>query len=138
MSLKLFTGPWMKKLQQLWNEDPKMTKNLGKVEFYSYIGYGFKDEEQPRGFIYVDNGRVIEAGEWSGEQLNWDLRADRKHWQQWINEGFGLARLGKAVTAGDLVFKTGDYRQMVRNVKLSVPFLRHFELMSEINTDYKV
>ena len=90
MSLKLFTGPWMKKLQQLWNEDEKMTRNLAKVDFYSYIGYGFKDEEHPRCYIYVDNGRVIEAGEWGGEQLNWDLRADKKHWEKWSFHFFNL------------------------------------------------
>lgn len=138
MSLKLFTGPWMKRLQQLWNEDEKMTKNLAKIDFYSYIGYGFKDEAHPRAYIYVDNGRVIEAGEWDGEQLNWDLRADHKLWEKWLKEGFGLMRLGKAVTAGELVFKTGDYHQMVRNVRLSVPFLRHLELMGEIKTDFNV
>jgi hypothetical protein len=138
VSLKLFTGPWMKKLQQLWNDDAKMRKNLARADFYSYIGYGFKDEEHPRGFIYVDNGRIIDAGEWDGEQLNWDLRADHQHWEKWLNEGFGLVHLGKAVAAGELVFVSGDYRQMVRNVKLSVPFLRHFELMGEIKTDYHV
>ncbi len=138
MSLKLFSDAWMKKLANSWNEDPKMLQNLQKVDFYSYIGYGFKGEENPRGFIYVDNGRVIEAGAWSGEELNWDLRATRESWNKWLTKGFGLARLGAAVTSRELEFKTGDYHQMVRNVKLSVPFLRHLELMSEIDTDYDV
>lgn len=138
MSLKLFSEPWMKKLQQLWNDDPKMLKNLQKVDFYSYIGYGLKGESHPRGFIYVDNGKVVEAGEWDGESLNWDLRADKASWEKWLKEGFGLTRLGKAVATGELVFVVGDYRQMVRNVRLSVPFLRHLELMSEIKTDYHV
>ena len=138
MSLKLFSDPWMNKLQQLWNEDPKMLKHLGKVDFYSYIGYGLKGEEHPRGFIYVDNGKVIEAAEWDGESLNWDLRADKGSWEKWFKEGFGLAGLGKAVASGELVFVSGDYRQMVRNLNLSVPFLRHLELMAKIKTDYNV
>jgi hypothetical protein len=138
VSLKLFSEPWIKKLQQLWNEDPKMLKNLQKIDFYSYIGYGLKGEEHPRAFIYVDNGKVVEASEWDGEALNWDLRADRGSWENWLKEGFGLAHLGKAVTTGELVFVSGDYRQMVRNVRLSLPFLRHFELMAKIKTDYNV
>jgi hypothetical protein len=138
VSLKLFADAWMKKLAELWNNDAKMLKNLEKVDFYSYIGYGFKGEAYPRGFIYVDNGRVVDAGSWDGESLNWDLRATRESWNKWLTQGFGLARLGKAVTSGELVFQSGDYRQMVRNVRLSVPFLRHLELMSEINTDYDV
>lgn len=138
MSSKLFSNEWMAELAKLWNSDPKMTGNLGKVDFYAYIGYGFSGEENPRGFIYVDGGKVIAEGAWDGEELNWDLRASRESWEKWMTEGFGLMRLGKAVTTGALRFEKGDYRQMVSNVKLSVPFLRHLELMGEIKTDYNV
>lgn len=122
----------------LWNTDSKMTSNLVKVYFYSYIGYGFDGEENPRGFIFVNEGKVITEGVWNGEELNWDLRASRESWKKWMKEGFGLLRLGKAITSGELKFNKGDYRQMVSNVKLSVPFLRHLELMREIKTDYNV
>lgn len=128
----------MAELAMLWNTDSKMTSNLVKVNFYSYIGYGFDGEENPRGFIFVNEGKVITEGVWNGEELNWDLRASRESWKKWMKEGFGLLRLGKAITSGELKFNKGDYRQMVSNVKLSVPFLRHLELMREIKTDYNV
>ncbi len=138
MSSKLFSNEWMAELAMLWNTDSKMTSNLVKVNFYSYIGYGFDGEENPRGFIFVNEGKVITEGVWNGEELNWDLRASRESWKKWMKEGFGLLRLGKAITSGELKFNKGDYRQMVSNVKLSVPFLRHLELMREIKTDYNV
>lgn len=138
MSSKLFSSEWMAELAMLWNTDSKMTSNLVKVNFYSYIGYGFDGEENPRGFIFVNEGKVITEGVWNGEELNWDLRASRESWKKWMKEGFGLLRLGKAITSGELKFNKGDYRQMVSNVKLSVPFLRHLELMREIKTDYNV
>jgi len=128
----------MTELAVLWNADPKMTRNLAKADFYAYIGYGFVGEENPRGYIYVDGGKVVAEGAWDGEELNWDLRASRDSWKKWFKEGFGLLRLGKAVTSGELKFEKGDYRQMVSNVKLSIPFLRHLELMAEIETDFKV
>ncbi|MFV1996631.1 MAG: SCP-2 sterol transfer family protein [Acidiferrobacterales bacterium] len=138
MSSKLFSKKWMVELAKLWNSDPKMTRNLAKVDFCSLIGYGFTGEENPRGYIFVDGGKVVSEGTWDGEELNWDLRASRESWKKWLQEGFGLVRLGKAVTSGELKFEKGDYRQMVSNIKLSVPFLRHLELMSEIKTDYNV
>ncbi|MEE8387821.1 MAG: hypothetical protein V3R65_04525, partial [Acidiferrobacterales bacterium] len=116
MSSELFSNEWMVELAKLWNSDPKMTSNLEKVNFTSYIGYGFIGEENPRGFIYVDGGKVILEGKWSGEELNWDLRASKDSWKKWLNEGFGLLRLGKAVTSGELKFEKGDYRQMVANI----------------------
>ena len=128
----------MEELARLWNSDAKMTKNLEKANFFAYIGYGFAGEENPRGFIYVDGGKVIAEGVWAGEELNWDIRANRESWKKWFKEGFGLLRLGKAVTSGEMKFEKGDYRQMVSNVKLSVPFLRHLELMAEIKTDFNV
>ncbi len=138
MRSKLFSKEWMSELAELWNSDPKMTKNLAKIDFYSHIGYGFTGEENPRGYIFVDGGKVIMEGAWNGEELNWELRASRDSWKKWLNDGFGLLRLGKAVTSGELIFAKGDYRQMVSNVRMSIPFLRHLELMSDIKTDHKV
>jgi len=128
----------MVELAQLWNADKKMTGNLAKIDFYAHIGYGFTGEENPRGYLAVDGGRVVTEGAWEGEELNWDVRASRESWKKWLKDGFGLARLGKAVTTGELVFEKGDYHKMVSNVKLSISFLRHLELMSEIKTDYNV
>lgn len=132
---KLFSEAWLKELAKLWNNDEKMTKNLEGAEFFAVIGYGYLEEKHPRGYLYVDQGKVIEVGEYDGRELSWDLRADPDRWKGWIDNGFGLQKLGTAVVVGELKFLKGDYRQMIKNVRLSVPFLRHFELMREIRTE---
>ena len=134
---RLFSDAWMNALGSAWNKDAKMTQNLEKVHFDSNIGYGYKDEEKPRAVLVVRDGKVVHAGAYTDQELNWDLRADLASWQNWLTTGFGLARLGKATTTGELKFVTGDYRQMVKNIKLSVPFLRHLDLMGELETDFK-
>ena len=134
---QLFSDAWMNALGSAWNKDAKMTQNLEKVHFDSNIGYGYKDEEKPRAVLVVRDGKVVHAGAYTDQELNWDLRADLASWQNWLTTGFGLARLGKATTTGELKFVTGDYRQMVKNIKLSVPFLRHLDLMGELETDFK-
>ena len=134
---QLFSDAWMNALGSAWNKDAKMTQNLEKVHFDSNIGYGYKDEEKPRAVLVVRDGKVVHAGAYTDQELNWDLRADLASWQNWLTTGFGLARLGKATTTGELKFVTGDYRQMVKNIKLSVPFLRHLDLMGELETEFK-
>jgi len=134
---QLFSDAWMEALGKAWNSDPKMLENLQKVQFDSAIGYGYKDESKPRGVLVVKDGKVVHGGAFTDQELNWDLRADLSSWENWIKNGFGLARLGKATTSGELKFVTGDYRQMVKNIRLSVPFLRHFDLMQELSTEFK-
>lgn len=134
---QLFSDAWMSALGRAWNQDPKMIQNLEKVSFDSTIGYGYKDESKPRGVLVVKGGKVVHGGAYTDQELNWDLRADLASWQNWLTNGFGLARLGKATTTGELKFVTGDYRQMVKNIKLSVPFLRHLDLMGELETEFK-
>lgn len=133
----LFSNAWMEALGKAWNADESMTKNLEKAEFDSSVGYGYKDESTPRGVLIIHQGRVVHAGEYTNQELNWDLRADLERWKFWIENGFGLARLGTAVSKGDLKFVKGDYRQMVRNIRLSVPFLRHFDLMQSLETTFR-
>lgn len=133
----LFSDAWMDALGKAWNRDEKMLSNLEKADFNSIIGYGYKDEARPRGVLIVNSGKVVHGGAYTDQELNWDLRADLKSWESWIKSGFGLAKLGKATTSGELQFAIGDYRQMVRNIKLSVPFLRHFDLMQSLTTEFK-
>ena len=134
---QLFSDAWMSALGKAWNQDPKMLQNLEKVHFDSTIGYGYKDESKPRGVLVVKGGKVVHGGHYTDQVLDWDLRADLASWEGWLTKGFGLARLGKATTTGELKFVVGDYRQMVRNIKLSVPFLRHLDLMGELETEFK-
>ena len=129
----LFSAAWMKQLQQMWNANTDITKPLSKAGFSSRIAYGFKDNEKATGMLVIENGMVVEAGEYDGGELDWDLRADAAKWQEWIDGGFGLAQLGPAVATGALQFASGNYRQMIRNPSLANPFLHHFELMQNID-----
>jgi hypothetical protein len=136
VTTELFSENWIAQLGQLWNTDEKMLKHLRGVDFNALVGYGYKDEEAPRAYLEVSGGQVVETGLWNGEPLNWDLRADLASWEKWIKNGFGLQRLGAAVVTGELKFVAGDYRKMVSKVHLSIPFLRHFELMQGIGTEF--
>jgi hypothetical protein len=137
VNTELFSESWIAQLGHLWNTDEKMLKHLRGVDFNAVVGYGFKGEEAPRVYLEVSRGQVVHTGVWDGLSCNWDLRADLASWEKWIRKGFGLQRLGAAVVSGELQFFAGDYRQMVSRVSLSVPFLRHFELMQAIGTEFE-
>lgn len=129
---ELFSQTWMQQLQSKWNATSSIVEPLQKAGFSARIGYGFKGEDSPRGILVIEQGRVVEAGNFDGGNLDWDLRAAPDKWATWIAEGFGLTKLGPAVATGALQFVTGNYRQMIRNPSLSNPFLHHFELMSDL------
>lgn len=131
---ELFSKAWMQKLQHKWNATASIVEPLQKAAFSARIGYGFKEEDSPRGIIIIEHGRVIDAGEFDGGALDWDLRASPEKWQAWLEGGFGLTKLGPAVATGALQFASGNYRQMIRNPSLSNPFLQHFELMSQLQS----
>lgn len=133
---RVFSAPWMKSLADAWNGDGKMVDDLTKVGFDGNIGFGYIDGERPRGFLEVRQGKVVNAGDYIAQELDWDLRAKPEDWQLWMTEGFGLARLGFTTATGRLRFVAGNYRQMVRNPALARPFLRIFELMAAIETDW--
>lgn len=133
---KLFSEKWMSEFAELWNSDEDMVNNLGKAGFSASIGFGYKNDEQPTGVVEVANGRVVYAGGPNGQGPDWDLRADIADWKEWITGGFGLDKLGISVSSGKLDFESGDYRRMIRNPDLATPFLRHFELMSKLKTEY--
>jgi hypothetical protein len=131
----LFSDDWMKQFGKAWNADEDMVKELSKIDFESNIAYGFIGEDGPRGVLVVKSGRVYHAGAYAQEPLNWDLRATPENWLQWMQDGFGLARLGVTVASGKLKFAVGDYRKMVRTPSMAAPFLRSFELMSKLKTE---
>ena len=133
---KLFSKEWMNSLAKAWNEDQDMVGNLKKAEFHATIAYGFKGESNPRGVMYVESGKVISIGEYDDQLLDWDLRADINEWKNWITNGFGLANLGIAVAKRKLIFEKGDFHKMIRRPSLATPFLRHFELMKKLETEY--
>ncbi|MGD8513982.1 MAG: SCP-2 sterol transfer family protein [Granulosicoccaceae bacterium] len=133
---KLFTDEWMYGLADRWNADSEMVDGLAQAGFSACIGFGHKGDEQPAGVVEVRDGRVQFAGAYEGQKLDWDLRADLQDWREWLEQGFGFDKLGVAVASGRLSFVVGDYRQMIRNPDLARPFLRNFELMSQIKTEY--
>ena len=130
---ELFSEAWMKSLQKMWNDSEDIAEPLSKAGFSSCIGYGFKGDSDPTGMIVIRDGVIVEAGKYDKRELNWDLRATKEKWNQWIEKGFSLATLGPAVATKTLEFAQGEYRQMIRNPSLSGPFLNHFKLMTDIN-----
>jgi len=133
---KIFSTEWMQEFAQAWNADSAMTDNLAAADFTSTIGFGCSGDEQPVGIVKVENGRVTYAGDYQGQQLDWDMRADIEAWQEWISNGFGFEKLGVAVSSGKLTFLVGDYRKMIRTPNMAKPFLRHFELMQGLDTQF--
>lgn len=129
---ELFSETWMNTLKDRWNADPDIVEPLKQAGFSSRIAYGFTGEGMARGMLIIDDGEVTYAGEYDGRDLDWDLRAEPDRWQAWIDQGFGLTKLGPAVATKALVFATGNYRQMIRTPSLSAPFLQHFKHMGGI------
>lgn len=147
---ELFSTKWMDELKKHWNNSPQVYEPLKKAEFSARIAYGFKGEPRARGILTVVNGMVTHASSISNDELavvngvvsnaasldndklDWDLRASQENWNKWIENGFGLAKLGPAIATNSLEFAKGNYRQMIANPSLSSPFLQHFALMTKI------
>lgn len=129
---ELFSTAWMEALQKQWNSSPQVYEPLKKAGFSARIGYGYKGEPQARGVLTVVNGMVTQASATNNNELDWDLRASQENWNKWIENGFGLAKLGPAIATNSLEFAKGNYRQMIANPSLSSPFLQHFSLMTKI------
>jgi hypothetical protein len=77
---ELFSADWMNELKDQWNNAPDVKDALAEIGFNSVIGCGFKDEDKPRGVFVVENGTCVRAGDYDGEVLDWDMRANRKDW----------------------------------------------------------
>ncbi len=122
----------MEKYKDEWNKDPYLAKTLNKICFSSTIGYGFPDEDKPRSYIIIENGYIIEAGDYSKQQLNWDLRAKENHWKEWIKREVSSTGLGLAYTTGKLKFVEGDYKSMIKNPVMASPFIKSFSAMGRI------
>ena len=130
---ELFTEQWMKKFQAEWNRDPELVTPLESINFTSTIGYGFPDEHAPRGCIIVENGLIIDAGSYRGQELNWDLRARQGHWHEWLSREVGNTGFNLAYTTGKLQFIEGDFKIIARNQHMSKPFIKSFSAMSRAN-----
>ena len=129
---EFFSDAWMKNFMEEWNKEPDLADALSKINFTSNIGYGLLDEDQARGVVVVENGKVISAGAYNGEELNWDLRASQDNWDKWMTKGLGMAGLGMAYVGGKLKFKTGDYKAMVKDPRMAGPFVKTFTVMGRV------
>ena len=129
---ELFNDKWMKKYQSEWNKDTELTAALKEINFSSIIGYGFPDEHQPRGCITIEQGKVVAAGPYGGENLDWDLRARENHWYGWLKREVGNTGIGLAYNTGKLKFLAGDYKYMLKNPALYRPFIRSFSIMGRV------
>ena len=128
----LFSDEWMKSFQSIWNADPGLKDALAEIGFNSVIAYGVPGEENARGYIDVQNGEVVSAGAFDGQELSWDIRADQKNWEKWLTKGIGMTGMGMAVTTGKMKFKTGDFKAMVKDPRMAGPFIKSFEAMGKV------
>ena len=126
----LFNDEWMKRFQSIWNSDPELTSPLQEINFTSIIGYGFPDDAEPRGVLVVEGGKVVDAGEYGGQDMNWDIRASEGQWEKWIGKPPGMMGLGAAFTTGKMKFLVGDYGSMIKDPRMAKPFIKSFSVMA--------
>ncbi|SMN02726.1 hypothetical protein SPONN_1729 [uncultured Candidatus Thioglobus sp.] len=128
----IFSQTWMNQLKDAWNNEPDVSGKLAEINFSSVIACGFKGDDKPTGIFIVENGICTYAGDFAGEAVDWDMRADKKNWMKWIDKPLGMATMGMAVTMGKLKFEKGDFGAMIKDPRMAVPFVRSFGLMSDI------
>ena len=129
---ELFSDEWINALKDEWNNEPEVSDALAKIDFSSVITCGYKNEEQPRCVFVVENGVATRAGLYNGETPDWDMRADEKNWGKWTTKPLNMASMGLAFTTGKLKFNTGDFKAMIKNPSMAVPFVKSFALMTKI------
>ncbi|QFS50196.1 SCP-2 sterol transfer family protein [Nostoc sphaeroides] len=128
----LFSAEWMQGFAKEWNAEPELADALAKIHFNSAIAYGFVDDPNPMGVLIVQEGRVVSAGSYEGQNLNWDLRADRDHWQQWKTKGLNMMGLGMAYMSRKLQFRVGDYTAMIQDPRMAKPFIKSFSVIGRV------
>ena len=129
---ELFSDTWMKAFGEAWNAEPDLGGALEKIGFNSNIGYGFDGEPKPRGVLVVENGKVSRGAAYGGEALNWDLRASPDSWNTWVAKGLSMMGLGVAYTTRKLKFEVGDYKAMVKDPRMTGPFIKSFTVMGRV------
>ncbi len=128
----LFSPPWMQAFGEQWNAEPELADALAQIHFNSAIGYGFTGDINPLGVLTLQEGRVVFAGAYDGQELNWDLRADRTHWQEWQTKGLNMMGLSMAYISRKLQFRVGDYTAMIKEPRMASPFIKSFAVMSRV------
>ncbi|NPA61045.1 MAG: SCP-2 sterol transfer family protein [Epsilonproteobacteria bacterium] len=129
---ELFSEEWINRLKDLWNEHPEVSGKLAEINFNATIACGFKDDENPACVFVVENGKAVSAGLYSGEELDWDMRASQKDWEKWASKPLTMTSIGLAVATGKLKFVKGDFGAMIKNPSMAGPFVKSFALMAQI------
>jgi hypothetical protein len=128
----LFSPEWMQIFGEQWNAETDLANALAKIHFNSIIGYGFDNDENPMGILTIQEGRVVSAGAYAGQTLNWDLRADRANWEKWKTKGLDMMGLSMAYLSRKLQFRVGDYLAMIKDPRMASPFIKSFAVMSRV------
>ena len=128
----LFSPEWMKAFGEQWNAEPDLADALTKIHFNSVIGYGFECDPNPMGVLIIEEGKVVSAGAYEGQKLNWDLRSDRTHWERWKTKGLDMMGLSMAYVSRKLQFRVGDYTAMIKDPRMAAPFIKSFTVMSRV------
>ena len=128
-----FSPEWMDAFKDAWNQNPIMTEPLAEINFCSNIAYGFLDEENPRGVLVVENGIATFGGAYNDQSLNWDIRANKDLWDQWIENPPNMTKIGLAYTMRKMQFKQGDYAAMLKEPRMAGPFIKSFETMAQVD-----
>lgn len=126
---EIFSQQWLDRYKEEWNKEPELAGALSKIDFSSTIAYGYDGEDKPRGVIKVEKGHIVAAGPYSGEPVNWDLRAAPDAWQEWVKKDIGMVGLAAAYTGRKLKFSTGDYAAMIKDPRMAAPFIKSFSIM---------
>lgn len=77
----------------------------------------------------VEGGKATSGGAYTGQKLDWDMRAAPENWDKWRKNGLGMAAVGMAYVGGKLKFLAGDYGAMIKNPNMASPFLKSFSVM---------
>ena len=128
----LFSDEWMKGFMTAWNNEPALSDALAKIDFNSTIAYGFQGDAQPMGILVIEQGKVVSAGAYNGEELSWDMRASKESWEKWVKKGLGMIGLGLAYSTRKLKFEVGDYSAMIKDPRMAKPFIKSFNVMGQV------
>lgn len=122
----------MQKFMHEWNNEPEVSKELAQIKFNSNIAYGFISDDDPVGVLVVTKGKVTSAGEYHGENINWDLRAKSEDWEEWLQTPPSMLTIGMAYSSRKLKFNQGDYSSILKDPRIAGPFIKSFVVMGRI------
>jgi hypothetical protein len=128
----IFSDEWMGGYKDAWNASEDVSGVLSRAGFNAVIGVGYPDDEAPAVVVTVEDGVMTGCHGFDGDVLDWDLRAEKKLWEKWMDKGVGMMGLGAAVTTGNLKFRVGDYGAMIKEPSMTGPFVKSFGLMNKL------